>query len=52
MEPLFVVAKTIGSPGRNIAYFFIQHCLCEHDHCNILGVIMTMIVLLLLATHE
>jgi len=27
MEPLFVEAKIIGSPGKNDSLFFIQKCL-------------------------
>jgi len=26
MEPFFVIAKIIGSPGKMKAYFFIQNC--------------------------
>ena len=44
MEPLFVVSKIIGSPCKNVSLFF---------HSKIvLSVIMTIIVLLRLATHE
>jgi len=43
MEPLIVVAKIIGSPGKNDGPLFIQ---------IVLRVIMTITVLLRLATHE
>jgi len=33
MEPLFVVAKIIGSPGKNDSLLFIQNCFkCDYDH--------------------
>jgi len=44
MEPLFVVAQIIGFPGKNDSLLF---------HSKIvLSVIMTITVLLRLATHE
>jgi len=54
MEPLFVVAKLIGSPGKNDSlYFFIQNCVrCDYDHYKILSGIVTITVQLRLATHE
>jgi len=33
MELLFVVAKIIGSPGKNDSLLFIQNCFkCDYDH--------------------
>jgi len=52
MEPRFVVAKIMGSPGKMIAYFFVQNCFkCDYDHLKVLSVIITIKVLWRLATH-
>jgi len=53
MEPLLVVTKIIGSHGKNDSLFFIQNCFkCDYDHHKVLSAMMTITVLLRLATHE
>jgi len=54
VEPLFVVAKIIGSPGKNdFLLFSFKNCFkCDYDHNKISSGIMTITLLLRLATHE
>ena len=42
VEALFVVAKIMESPGKMIAYCFIQNYFKrDHDHDKVMSVIMT-----------
>jgi len=63
MEPFFVVDKIIGSSSKNDSLLFhsklyavwlwpLQSSECDYDHYKVLSVIMTITVLLRLATHE
>ena len=52
-ETIFVIDKIIGLPAKNDSLLFFQHCFMgDYDHYKVLNVIMTIKVLLRLATHE
>jgi len=52
-SPTFFVAEIIGLLGKNFSLLFIQNCFkCDYDHYKVLSVIMTITVLLRLATHK
>jgi len=53
METLFVVAKIMESPGKNDSLLFHPNCFKRaYDHYKVLSMIMTIAVLLHLATHK